>query len=255
MRLKVFFAPFAFLIVIIVSIWYIWPAVGDVIVKVKELKTSKNNLSTAAEKKNSLENMKADLDKNKEKEDFILSFLPYSESEEKIVDGINYLAADSGLGLINISLQDEKEDSALASSANGPSAGSAPGDMNAAPPVSKVKNVTAKVVLSGKYENIKLFLGQIYKMQMFNKINSMVIAKQDSNFQPGQPEGPSDLLNAIVEINYGYMPLVHAQLNENSADSLNGLDFSLYSKLKDSISEKIPVLDGGEKGKTNPFIP
>lgn len=255
MRLKVFFAPFVFLIVIIIVIWYVWPAIGEIMAGTKELKMSKNNLSSASEKKENFKKMNEFLDKNKEKEDFVINFLPYSKNEEKIVDGLNYLATDSSLSLINISLENEKVlveeqpiDTTDSSSVIFP--GTNTGATAQQAPIAKVKNVIVKTTFSGKYEDIKMFVAQVQKMQMFNKLNLISIEKPKESTGSEQP---SDILTANLEISFGYMPSMQITLNENS--QVANLDISQYDKLKNLIIEKIPALDTGEKGKSNPFIP
>jgi Tfp pilus assembly protein PilO len=261
MRLKVFFTPLAFLIAIVVSIWYIWPAVTEIMAKTSEVNTSKKNLESAISRKENSEVLKGVLDKNKDKEDFILSYFPFSGNNEKIIDGINYLAADSGLSLISFDIEEEKADNPFAqgnsdlSGANNSVASGSPanGEIQAVKP--KIKFSNAKITLSGKYENIKMFLDQIYKMEMLNTIDSLIIAKS-SGAETAENQGSSnEVLSVDVEIKFGHMPQIKERGDMLSeVFSKNNFNFSSYSKINELIAKKIPVLDEGQKGKSNPFV-
>jgi hypothetical protein len=125
-----------------------------------------------------------------------------------------------------------------------------------------VKFAIANVNISGKYENIKIFLSQIYKMEIINKVSLLSISKElntninanaDANAE--NTEG-GDVLIANVEIKFGYMPYINQAGSDLSAVfSQSNFNFGSYSKINELIARKIPVLDTGQKGKVNPFLP
>jgi len=255
MRLKILLTPVAFFIAIVVAIWYIWPVAVDIWSKTEEIKVSQENLDSTLTKKSNVEVLTSVLDKNKDREEFITNFLPPTKNEEKIVNGINYLANDSGVNLAGISITNEKT-STLSSSqsvnADSTNSSSAP----------TVKFAIANVNISGKYENIKIFLSQIYKMEIINKVSLLSISKElntninanaDANAE--NTEG-GDVLIANVEIKFGYMPYINQAGSDLSAVfSQSNFNFGSYSKINELIARKIPVLDAGQKGKVNPFLP
>jgi len=259
MRLKLFLTPAAFIVAVVVLIWYIWPASQEIIAKRQKLNESNEGLAAVLTKKDNVEILKGILDKEKEKENFILSYLPSSRSDEKIVDGINYIATDSGVNLVNLSVEkseknavlDQASDTSLSAS---PiiADGSASADPNAVVPRIKpaVRFSLVKTNVSGKYENIKMFLDQAYRMSMFNKITSLEI------FKGTEESSAADVLTANVEFEFGYLPLVHEENGESSqVFAKSSFDFSPYSKIVSSITKVIPALDEGQKGKSNPFLP
>lgn len=268
MRLKVFFTPLVFLVIVVLSIWYIWPTIQEIQIKKKEVESSKNNLKSTLEKKQNVETLKGILDKNKEKEDFILSYLPSSRSEERIVDGLNYLATESGLNLSAISIEEEKvvvqseqpANSAMAANPtviNNSSSGSAsvsqPLVVERPRPVARNVNVNATV--SGKYENLKIFFDQVYKMNMFNRVNSLSVLKGKADNAEGEQVN-SDVLIINVELIFKYLPLIHEETGSpSSIFSSSSIDFSPYTKLNELMTKIIPALDEGQKGKSNPFLP
>lgn len=258
MRLKVIFSPVAFFIAIVVSIWYIWPAVQEIIAKKGEINAAEVKYNATVDKKNNIEILKGSLDKNKEKEDFILNYLPSSRSDEKIVDSINYIAIDSGINLTSLSLTEEKVNNPIAMEDVSTSANSSdPTMMNLNTPKVEPKFLSVKAALSGKYENIKMFLKQIYKTGTFNEIISLSISKEESAAQSGdQANTSSDILTADVELKFGYMPLVHSEGGSYSeVFSKSSFDFGPYSKLSELATKSVPPLSEGQKGKSNPFLP
>ncbi|MDO8529219.1 MAG: hypothetical protein Q7S18_00955 [bacterium] len=267
MRLKVIFAPISFLLAIVISIWYIWPAVQDIRTKMDEIKSSKDALNSTIEKKNNIKALESSLDKNKDKENFMLSFFPSQKSEEKIIDGLNYLATDSGLAFVKIAITEEKESvvqpgqaasSSPESNLSAADASSAvPGSLttSAPKPLAKIKTVGAEVSIIGKYENIKMFLNQIYKMEMLNEISSLSISKPMESSSEGE-QASSGSLSADITIKFGFLPITHVEAGGSlPIFSQRDFDFSFYSKLESMIAKKIPLLDEGQKGKSNPFLP
>lgn len=244
MRLKIFLTPLAFLIAVVVSIWYIWPAAMNIQLKTEEVKISQENLNTTLEKKNNVAILVDSLDKNKDKENFIFKFLPPSKDEEKIVNGLNYLASDSGVNLLNVSMKDEKineQKSVVASDSSMP-------DQSGT--MSTVKFAIVNLDISGKYDNIKIFLSQLHKMEIINKINSLSVSRATEDDAEG------DILAANLEIKFGYMAYINQTGNNLSAVfSKSNFNFDSYSKINELVSQKIPVLDAGQKGKANPFLP
>ncbi len=253
MRLKILLTPVAFFIAIVVAIWYIWPVAMDIWSKTEEIKVSQKNLDSTLTKKSNVEVLTSVLDKNKDREEFISNFLPPTKNEEKIVNGINYLANDSGVNLAGISITNEKA-STLSS---GQSANTDLADSSSAP---IVKYAIANVNISGKYENIKIFISQIHKMEIINKVSLLSISKElntniNANANVENAEG-GDTLIANVEIKFGYMPYINQAGSDLSAVfSQSNFNFGSYSKINELIARKIPVLDTGQKGKVNPFLP
>lgn len=253
MRLKILLTPVAFFIAIVVAIWYIWPVAVDIWSKMEEIKVSQGNLDSTLIKKNNVEVLTSILDKNKDKEEFISNFLPPAENEEKIVNGINYLANDSGVNLASISIANEKMNILSIDQSENV-------DLIDFPSAPTVKYTVANVNIYGKYENIRIFVGQIHKMEIVNKVSLLAISKNiktnvNADVNAENIEG-DDTLTATVEIKFGYMPYINQAGSDLSAVfSQSNFNFGSYSKINELIARKIPVLDAGQKGKVNPFLP
>jgi len=265
MKLKVLFTPIAFFIAVVIVIWHIWPTAQQIIAQNDELKKNKKNLSSILDKKNNVEILRGVLDKEKTKENFVLNYLPLSRNDEKVVDAINSVATDSELNLIRFSIIEAKEvlslvqtpDTGLSSDPTVTS-GTISTDPNVAilTPKPNTKFFTVKVDVSGKYENIKMFLEQTQKMNIFNKISSLSIKKSLSvSSETDQASVDDGILLANIEFEFGYLPQIHEE-NGSSSEifAKNNIDFSPYSELEGLITKAIPVLNEGEKGKSNPFV-
>lgn len=246
---------------ITIFIAYVWPELGAVREAKSDLDESKKVLENTLEKKNNLENLKNSLDQNQDKEGFVLSYLPPDKSEERIINGISYLAANSGTSLTNLSLEEEKnvvnkgEEAPVDGKGglfSGSSAGntSSPGNQAAKP---QMRFTKFKINIAGNYDNIKTFLEDLYRMEMFNSVNSILIGKQEENKDQSQNPGA---LYATIETSFGYLPKTKISGNYSAPIfTQSSVDFTPYDKLKDLVSKKIPALEVKEQGRANPFLP
>ncbi|MFA5777493.1 MAG: hypothetical protein WC906_03580 [Parcubacteria group bacterium] len=245
MRLKIIFTPIAFLVVVVVSIWYIWPTIQEINIKRNEVSKAVDDLNRTRDKKNNVDILKTILDNNKEKEDYILSYLPSVRSDERTTDAINYIADDSGISLIKLTLEEGKGN-VLAQIPNNAS------DNQIDDP--NVRFVTVKANLLGKYDNIKMFLKQIYSAGILNKTNSLAISKKEISSEEGN-QSDSDVLSVSIAMGFGHMESVNAESGDYSnIFSKNNFDFSKEIKLHDLMTKNVPVLNEGQKGKSNPFL-
>ena len=262
MKLKIIFAPLTLIIAVGMFIYFVWPALNDVKIAQAKLKQSNADLQKAIARGQNIVSLKDSLDQNKDKEDLVLSFLPPQKNEERIIDTIDYLAKDSGVGVININI--EKETQALPQvsgtvtaaeslSINSEGALIAP-DGSIMQQLNEIKFLTTKINLTGDYENIKLFMDQVYKMEMFHSANSLSIKRQEN--QSIQPEVSPSALIAELDVNFGYLAPATLQTNAKlPVFEKNSFDLKPVEKLENLISKKVPVLEEGVKGKSNPFLP
>ena len=259
MRLKILLTPMAFFIAVVVAIWFVWPAIMDVQTNMDDIKASESKLQSSENKKANSEALANSLNSNKEKEDFVLSYLPPSRSEDKIVNGINYMATSSGLNLMSIDVSDDKdavaqqapsESIALdTTNAGSPMDATSSGDVQTAQPL-KAKFSDVKISFSGKYSNIKIFLEQVYAMKMLNKITSLKIETSGST---DASSGSEATLLVNADIKFGYMPLIRKEGDTSKIFTKNEFDFSAYSELQKQATSSVPGIDGMQAGKEDPF--
>lgn len=266
MRIKILIFPVILAIVITICIAYIRPEFQKLKVIRDGIKTSETILAEARQKKDNIEKLKADLAQNKSKEDFVNSYMPIERSDEEIINGFNYLATNSGVSLSDISVEKPAAAKTAASEPAQPasskdvifatSADSSITDVTGSILNPEIRYTKIKVGISGSYDSIKNFLDQTYKMEMFNKIVAFGVssgAKTDS----GETEtGNPSALSATIEADFGRMASV--VVGKDYSAPIFGkttFDMSGYNKLDSNVIRKIPAIEVGAKGRSNPFSP
>lgn len=261
MKIKILVFPVVLAISVTVFIAYTWPELGAVRETKSNLGESEKVWKNTLEKKNNLENLKNSLNQNQDKESFVLSYLPPDKSEERIINGISYLAANSGTSLTNLSLEEEKNvvskgEEAPMDSKGALFSGSSTGDTSspenqAAKP--QIRFAKFKISIIGNYDNIRTFLEDLHRMEMFNSVDSVLIGKQEENKDQSQNPG---VLYTTIEASFGYLP--KTKISRDYSDPVfarSSFDFASYDKLKSLVSKKIPALEVKEQGRANPFLP
>ena len=268
MRLKFLFFPIILVISVTIFISYIWPEIGSV-KKINEDKIAKNGeLQAIKEKQSAIELIGKKISDNADGEDILSNYLPQNKIEERIISGVNYLAGDANVSLVNISLSSAKDAAALTSAAApDPSTSLAPvgAAVAAVLPVdpitgqpipsstSPVQTTSAKISLIGDYAKIRIFLDSLQRMPIFNTIKSVDITKQKSD---NKDAGTSDsALSVDINVDFGYMDV--AKVDSQRIENFNaGLDSQTIDSLKKYISQKSQSIgsDSDAKGKANPFL-
>lgn len=252
MKLKLLIAPFSFVVAIIIFISFVWPEIGLMSANQANIKTDQDLLNDVQTKKQNIEKLKNDLSQESDKSVIINNFLPPDRKDEKIIDGLNFLAKDSSVDLLAMTLEKSATQTAPE-----------PATITAGVVVSAVVSrdinyLTAKIQVTGSYENIKMFLSQIYKMEMFNKISDLTISRVQSQAAPGvkTPSGSGQTLALNTSLDFGYLGSASTG-NSMAAPILlqNSFDLKYFDALESLINRKIPALDEGAKGKSNPFQP
>jgi hypothetical protein len=269
MRIKLLIFPAMLAASLVIIIAYIWPGFGDLRQSFKSLDESQNVLSSIMQKNGNIRSLTSGLDKNTDKESFVKSYLPTEKNEEKIINGINYLAANSGVSLVNISMSKEQAQAPAAATnvQTQEPAGSkdvlfsgtkdANGNVIGESQSREIKSVKIEAEVIGTYENIKSFLEQVYTLEMFSSINSIVISKESKTGSGDQTSSDPSTLNATVDIEFGYLPELRIY-NKNYSDPIfsdTTLNLTAYDRLTSLVSKKIPAIEVSAEGRTNPFLP
>jgi Tfp pilus assembly protein PilO len=267
MRIKLLIFPAVLAASIVIIIAYIWPEFGTLRQSFKSLDQSNGVLSSIMQKNANIKSLTNGLDQNTDKESFVKSYLPTEKNEEKIINGINYLAANAGVSLVNIAMEKEQVQTPVAPAQTQEPTGSkdvlfsgakdANGNSTGATQSREVKTVKIKTDVIGNYENIKSFLEQVYAMEMFSSLDSIIISKEAKTGNGGQANTDPSMLNSTLEINFGYLPELRIY-NKNYSDpifSQTSLDLTTYGRLTSLVSKKIPAIEVSTEGRTNPFLP
>lgn len=225
-----------------IFIGYIWPEINNVKNINKEKNTNTQSLQDIKDKQSAIELIGAQIANDNDGKTIVYNYLPNKKVEERIIGGVNYLAVDSGVSLVNISLKNLDSINLTDVNQKG----------NAVNNANLLKFSEATISIAGDYEKIKLFINQLQQMALFNNIKSFVISKKEESSDSGN-------LSVEIIMNFGYLPSSEIN-NKNISNFKAELDNNTISVLKQYISQKTEsiaamISDTGNKGKANPFFP
>lgn len=258
MSLKILMIPFSILMILVLGIGFIKPdyaAIGEK----KALYAAK-----LAEQENirmlmgNTDTLTRTLEGEKEAEDFLQYYIPQDTDQDRVIDMLNFLAAQSGVLTDGITITPVEEDAeALAAEE---AAALAVVDPNAVPvdgavvlPPYKVKTraFSADVTVKGKYENIKEFMGRVAHMNRLHKTRSFSITAGDTE---GESEEASDILTGKFQADFDYLVPRPVESAVNIPVFTQG-SFNLASlkTLSEWVTNRVPVLEKPTTGRPNPF--
>ncbi|EKE19541.1 MAG: hypothetical protein ACD_8C00143G0013 [uncultured bacterium] len=258
MRLKTLFFPIVLVISFFIGFGYVWPEA----MKIKDMNEKK------IEKQKTLENIEAKkrlILQAKEKMSsgdlgvFVKDYLPERRIEEKIISNISYLASDSNISLLDISMTDSGKSQskpAVAESNATTISGMGSGIKNIDP---VMESIPVKVSVSGTFQQTKVFLDGLQRLPIFNNVDSLSISKKATEKKSDENDSPAGEDSLLVDavINFGYMGVSKISESEASSLSLN-IDEETIKGLKGYVSTKeqilSPALAGEKGGRTNPFL-
>ena len=261
MRLKFLFFPVVLIISVSIFIGYIWPEIDNI----KNINTEKianaQSLQAIKDKQSAIESINTQITNNGADKTMVNNYLPDKKVEERIISGINYLAVDSGVSLVNVSIKNlDNNNSANEAQQNIVAENSINGDQISSD-ADKLQFSEATISISGDYEKIKLFIDQLQKIALLNDIKSLTISnqKESSNTANSTDTSISSTLSADMIVDFGYMHFF--SLNNNKITNFKPeIDNDTISALKQYILQKTEstsamISSTGNKGKANPFLP
>jgi|GEM_PF-956513 len=274
MRLKSLFFPIMLVISLAIFIGYIWPQISSIRKINEEMLAEKAEMQAINEKKIAIESVGKKISDNTSGEGIVLSYLPQNKTEEQIIGGINYLASDANLSLVDISLNSvddsSKKNKGIVTTSLLTGLDSVTTQAQSVADTNGLMQATAvKIALYGDYEKIRIFLDSLQRMPVLNTIKSVVITKQANQKKNTEIIDGSEVatttdsgLLATVEVDFGYLNTIKID-NKQVEIFKNGIDNEVVSVLQNYISQKSQLVDnsiagsGGEtgpKGKKNPFL-
>ncbi|NTW27201.1 MAG: hypothetical protein HGA36_02665 [Candidatus Moranbacteria bacterium] len=250
MRLKFLFFPIVLVIALAIFFGFIWPEFGN-LAEIRTIKAAKMaELKAINDKQAAIAMIGKKISDNMAGEAIVNEYLPKVKVEEKIINGINYLATDANISLVNMTVGGAAKDvNAVANqivAAVDPATG-----LPVIDKAEKIKYTTVSISLVGEYDKIRLFLDNLQKMPMLNTIQNLNIHKQEN--KPTEDAQPSSLLAMTANVDFGYLGVskIDNQLGKKFEDKL---DDQTIESLASYISQKSQLIEGGSKGKANPFL-
>ncbi len=259
MRLKTFFFPIILVIIVALFFGFILPLIKDIKIQNDNKASKEETLKTISDKQLAIEQngkMIADDFDNKKA---VNTYLPEIKVEEKIITGINLLASDASVALLDLTLAGKEN---VQPSANFVVSAVKPAQSQA----SSLQFTSATISVIGEYDKIKIFLDNLERMPILNKINSITIVKKEAKDDDKQlteeelaaSAGSESKLVAEIAIDFGYMPFVNIE-NEKIGEFDGKIDKSVIDSFSAYIASKSKIIEAkndevGTKGKTNPFL-
>lgn len=250
--------------------------------RANEDKLTKNlALTEISNKKQAMSKINNQLDSNTTSESDVDSYLPSTKVEERIMSSINFLANDSSVLLINITIKDPEQNS----TAQGMSAGATMNVNNAVKyadsSVTDPANGTASTInqggglkmseatitISGEYDKIKLFVDSLQHIPIYNSLKSLSISNLptgssatsgDQGVNQNNDVQKNSTLYANIVLDFGYMSPAKASVV--NADKFNpAIDNETVKALQSYVSKDAVVsgnrtINAVNGGKSNPFL-
>jgi Tfp pilus assembly protein PilO len=259
MKIKILVAPSLMILIIVLIIWFIYPAYTNGIDGIKEKKQQLEKQMGLMEKidnqSNNVKKLTANLDANALENKIIFSYIPQKKEEEKIIDSLNLLARESSLSTINISLSEVADVALPAEESASISGSSFPALEQTAPVAPKVvpKRMEVDFSVVGDYQNIKSLIEKIQKLERFNKFLTLevkILQKDDQSI--------SESLRADMKLEFNYLEELKmlTELDVEKAIFSSGIfsDKDVSEKIKSNRSIEINNVSPGEKRGNNPFV-
>lgn len=254
MHLKVLLVPTLVIMILVLAIGFIRPALADLSAKQAELESISAKLSLVATAESNVDALNASLDSRSDTEQFVKRYLPERMDQDRPMDALNFLAAQSGVMLTDVQTEEVKRVVAVPVDDGSIDPIAAAEAEAAAMPVADTYIVSAEV--RGSYENIKTFLVRASRMDRLHDISAFGIEIDDTL---GQKEGepPVDVAANLIgsfQASFPYfagrpaVAVVSAPLFQQSQ-----VDFGPVSAAIEKSTESIPSLDRPQSGRPNPF--
>jgi len=253
MKIKILIAPFLLFLSVVLAIWWINPAYKELKIKKATLTEATNRLADIRTKNAKAETLKEVWNKSATERDIITEYVPEQKQEEEVIDSLNTLTVQAGLGLYNLAVSGEESVAPVAPPVNVNVAGVGDGTAQivAEPTVS---NFEVTLGASGDYGKIKALLNKLVTLKRFNNISSLKISKSSKQDATAE-ESANGSLQLDLVVSFSYLKKDGETVSINDTVFVGG-DFDL--KVAEAISKKLTTevntVNIGLVGRENPFV-
>lgn len=279
MKVKILLFPLSVVVAIALMIFWVKPEV----VAVLDLRAQTKNAHSTLDQMNTIvsniDTLDRSLNENAGNESFVLTYLPQTGSDDRLLDEVNFLASESGLlftsvGMKRISsevvqaaeaasqaIADQAELKAAAPSQEIFSGGesiSLPTFVSSSPN-DRLRSVDVSVTAFGRYEQIKDFVDRIYHANHFqNFLTVDIVEKPEVKDQQSTDVAlpmESGALGANITIRFGYLSKINVpQGTLLVAFQQPRFDFGPVDRLRQRVTREISPLDALPSSRPNPFL-
>ncbi len=251
MRLKIFFFPLSLVVALIMAIWYIQPQLTTTLEAVKSLKVETERLKELDSKVKNMGVLKSAMGDsgNTEKVALIKKYLTETQSDERSVDGVNFLGSSAGVTLTGIKMARRTASINENMMSEVPAEGTAP-QMT---PV-QVRYVEAEIAMVGQYSQIKDFLAKLSRDNQFVSFEKVSIEAPKA--EQGKAANPNALVGKASVV-FGFLPAVSAPAEYVHPVFDSGiLDIAAADDLQSFLAQgtAVPALEATPSARPNPFV-
>ena len=248
MKVKILLPPLLILIIIVMLIWFVYPAYTNGADGFKEqrskLADEQNKLATIKSKASNIDRLYVQLQTDKVDYNTILSYIPEQPQEENIINSLSLIANNVGVFPKNISVAKNRPVVNITSSAasEAGTADTTDGSVGA-------MELDAACSVMGDYDQIKSFLNAAYRLERFNRVTSLDIKKVES------PEGKdTGNLEADAVLTFDFIKrLSNAADVNNPVFSNISFNMKTAQDIKNRNGVPLPTLNVDQSGRANPF--
>lgn len=278
MNVKMLLFPLSLVIAIAVGVFWIQPALTEVLDKRATVDVANQNLQQVQTIAANVAVLSRNLDDNTDREQLIVTYFPKAQDDERMIDVSNFLASESGILLSSVKMELMKSE-LVQSAAARQSAQSEIKEVGEVSPTSaaatavalapaltlvqsspetrmRAEDVTLSVL--GRYEQIKMFLEKLYRSNRLNQFRAISIqtpSQSSGNQSEGATAISSDILQGTFTVRFSFLPV--ASLDEGTYVPIfekTAFDFKVADDLQGMITSVVAPLDVTPSPRSNPFV-
>ncbi len=265
MQLKIIILPSLVILSLVLGIGFIKPDY-DILSQKRALLAEKQTWVAKIETvKSNISSLSTELDGKSDLEQWSLRYYPETMDQERIIDGFNFMAQQSGLIIKSMEMKEILVEKKEVSDVGGPLT-SIPGKAPATESMAMMAPVylaptpssyVAQVKAKGSYENLKNFMDRLSRMDRMSSLRLMSIGIDEEDKaanDTGQAVAASDQLVGTFEARFDHIksPKQQSALGMPVFEQ-NSLDTTDLETARSWATSAVPVLNVDQSGRSNPF--
>lgn len=277
MNAKMLLFPLSLVIAIAVGIFWVQPALTEVLDKRATVDTANRNLQQVQTIAENVAVLSRNLDDNADREQLVVTYFPKMQDDERMIDVSNFLASESGILLSSIKMepvtselvqsaatrqsaqeeiQEVGEVSPTSAAATAVALSSALTLVQSSPETRmRAEDVTLSVL--GRYEQIKMFFEKLYRSNRLNqfRVISIQTPQASSSQSPDAPTLSPDILQGTFTIRFSFLsPLTLSEGTYVPVFEKTSFDFKTADELQGMITNTVAPLSVMSSPRPNPFV-
>ncbi len=263
MKLKILFFPLTLVTVVIIGIWYIWPAYQESVAHKETLAKKQVQLNALEQRRTQVDGLSAKLNRNIATKNFIFRYIPLVADEEYVINAMDNIAKVAAVNLVvaDVLTGSHKKffDSYNVSLAQQRDVGI---DANAPVKIKRpfMEEFAIDAIVVGTYDNMKKFIDGVHKIDRMHGILSVKLGRVEKEDQATDPllaefikKNPDEMITGQFVISFAYMGDVKIPRGAGSDVFDRGIDLERVQGMQEQYTSA-PTLNLDNMGRPNPFV-